>query len=70
MCNFFNATLYADYKGCNIPLSKGVTYGILRNEDTIRVDTPNGTAPWYGNGTHGYGKGKRSGGATLRLRGQ
>lgn len=32
MCNFFNATLYADYIGCSQKLSKKKTYGIIAKE--------------------------------------
>jgi len=32
MCNFFNATLYADYVGCPQKLSKKKTYGIIAKE--------------------------------------
>ncbi|KNG48427.1 hypothetical protein DDE82_002125 [Stemphylium lycopersici] len=35
MCNFFNATLYADYVGCPQKLSKEKTYGIVHNEQVI-----------------------------------
>jgi hypothetical protein len=37
MCNFFNATLYADYRGCKQKLSKKKTYGIVCDEETIAV---------------------------------
>jgi hypothetical protein len=35
MCNFFNATVYADYRRCEQKLSKKKTYGILCDEETI-----------------------------------
>ena len=35
MCNFFNATLYADYVGCPNKLSKGKTYGTIAKEEII-----------------------------------
>jgi hypothetical protein len=37
MCNFFNATVYADYRKCDrdLKLSKKKTYGILCDEETI-----------------------------------
>lgn len=33
MCNFFNATLYADYRRCPQKLSKRKTYGIIAEEE-------------------------------------
>lgn len=33
MCNFFNATLYADYRRCPQKLSKRKTYGIIADEE-------------------------------------
>ncbi|KAH6621731.1 hypothetical protein C7974DRAFT_314852 [Boeremia exigua] len=33
MCNFFNATLYADYRRCPQELSKKKTYGIIAKEE-------------------------------------
>ncbi|KAF2829180.1 hypothetical protein CC86DRAFT_345707 [Ophiobolus disseminans] len=50
MCNFFNATLYADYRSCNQTLSKKKTYGILAHEETIVVGVPGGMGS--GNGTY------------------
>ena len=35
MCNFFNATLYADYRRCPQRLSKHKTYGIVHSEEEI-----------------------------------
>ncbi|KAF1834750.1 hypothetical protein BDW02DRAFT_497573 [Decorospora gaudefroyi] len=35
MCNFFNATLYADYRGCPQKLSKRKTYEIICGEEVI-----------------------------------
>jgi hypothetical protein len=37
MCNFFNATLYADYDHCPQRLSKWKTYGIVRSEKVEAV---------------------------------
>ncbi|XPS95476.1 hypothetical protein M3J09_004766 [Ascochyta lentis] len=33
MCNFFNATLYADYRRCPQTLSRRKTYGIIAEEE-------------------------------------
>jgi hypothetical protein len=33
MCNFFNATLYADYRRCPQKLSKRKTYAIIAEEE-------------------------------------
>ncbi|RMZ66466.1 hypothetical protein GMOD_00001802 [Pyrenophora seminiperda CCB06] len=38
MCNFFNATLYANYRECEQDLSEQVTYDIIRKENTIAID--------------------------------
>ncbi|KAH7061987.1 hypothetical protein BKA63DRAFT_527211 [Paraphoma chrysanthemicola] len=35
MCNFFNATLYADYRKCPQVLSKRKTYGIVECEEIV-----------------------------------
>ena len=37
MCNFFNATIYADYRKCpkKLELSKKKTYGIVCDEETV-----------------------------------
>ncbi|KAF2032732.1 hypothetical protein EK21DRAFT_60539 [Setomelanomma holmii] len=35
MCNFFNATLYADYRRCPQELSKRKTFEIVRSEEVI-----------------------------------
>lgn len=37
LCNFFNATLYADYKRCPQVLSKKLTYSIVQDEQEIAV---------------------------------
>lgn len=35
MCNFYNATLYQDFRNCPQRLSERVTYEIIVNEDIV-----------------------------------
>jgi len=38
MCNFFNATIYADLHECDQKLSRDKTFGIVRKQKIIAID--------------------------------
>ena len=38
MCNFFNATIYADYRKCGQELSRKKTFGIIHKQKIIEID--------------------------------
>ncbi|KAI2482132.1 CFEM domain containing protein [Pyrenophora tritici-repentis] len=39
ICNFFNATIYSDYHGCKQKLSREKTFGMVRKQKFIAIDS-------------------------------